>query len=606
MNETRVMLIIFLFLLYPEAYGQADRWQQHIVYEMEIDMDVTKHQFSGEQKIVYTNNSPDTLHRVYYHLFFNAFQPGSMMDVRSRTIADPDRRVGSRIADLKPDEIGYQKIASLKHNGKKVNFEVEGTILVVNLDKPILPKSKATFEMDFTAQIPLQIRRSGRDSDEGIDYSMAQWYPKMVEYDYEGWHANPYIGREFHGVWGDYDVKISIDPEYIIGATGYLQNPNEIGHGYSSREVKHGKNKKKLTWHFKAPNVHDFAWGADPDYTHTTAQVPNGPTLHFFYQTDTLAHNWERLPELTVKAFQYMNEHFGEYPYDQYSVIQGGDGGMEYPMATLITGHRSLGSLVGVTVHELVHSWYQMILATNESLYPWMDEGFTSYASDIIMKELFNIPGDPHRGSYAGYFNLVKSGLEEPMTTHSDFYNTNRAYGIAAYSKGAVTLHQLEYVIGKENLAKGMKRYFNTWKFKHPNPNDFKRVMEKQSGLELDWYFQQWVNTTNTIDYGIKSVISTGDTTFVTLKRTGLMPMPIDLQVTLKNGQQQNYYIPLRIMRGEKPEEGTKRTVMEDWPWTNLEYTLAIPGNAGNMQSIEIDPSQRMADVERGDNVVEF
>lgn len=601
-------LLIFFIFSYVTALSQPDRWQQHISYEMEIDMNVDSHQFDGKQKIIYTNNSPDTLKKVYYHLFFNAFQPGSMMDVRSRTIADADSRVGDRISKLTPAQIGYQKIHELKQNGKKVQFHEEGTILVVDLDKPILPNSKTTFEMEFTAQVPLQIRRSGRDNAEGIDYSMTQWYPKMVEYDYEGWHANPYVGREFYGVWGDYDVKISIDPKYTIGATGYLQNPDEIGHGYSDKNVKHKNDAKKITWHFKAPNVHDFAWAADPDYKHTTAKVPNGPTLHFFYQTDTLAEYWSRLPEFTVQAFEYMNKHYGQYPYKQYSVIQGGDGGMEYPMATLITGHRSLGSLVGVTVHELVHSWYQMILGTNETLHPWMDEGFTSYASDIIMNELFNIPGDPHAGSYNAYFHLVKSGLEEPLTTHADFYNTNRAYGIASYSKGAIILHQLGYVIGEENLQKGMKRYFNTWKFKHPNPNDFKRVMEKESGIELDWYFQQWVNTTNTIDYGIKSVISTGDSTFITLERTGLMPMPIDLQIEFKDGKKVNYYIPLRIMRGEKPmeKESADRKTLKDWPWTNPEYVISIPHKAADMKAIEIDPSQRMADVERGDNKVEF
>lgn len=603
-EKFKLILLVSLLCFYSNAVSQPDRWQQHIFYEMDIDMDANTHQYSGKQKIVYTNNSPDTLHKVYYHLFLNAFQPGSMMDVRSRSISDPDRRVGDRISQLKPDEIGYLKINALKQNGKKAKFEVEETILTVTLDKPILPKSKTTFDMEFTAQVPLQIRRSGRNNDEGIDYSMTQWYPKMVEYDYEGWHTNPYIGREFHGVWGDYDVKISIDSKYIIGATGYLQNPKEIGHGYSDENASTKKSKEKLTWHFKAPNVHDFAWAADPDYKHTTAVVPGGPTLHFFYQPDTLEQNWARLPEFTVRAFQYMNKHFGKYPYKQYSVIQGGDGGMEYPMATLITGHRSLGSLVGVTVHELAHSWYQMILGTNESLYPWMDEGFTSYASDIVMSELFNIPGDPHKGSYAGYFSLVKSGLEEPLSTHADFYNTNRAYGIASYSKGAITLHQLGYIIGEDNLQKGMMRYFDTWKFKHPNPTDFKRIMEKESGIELDWYFQQWVNTTNTIDYGIKSIINTGDTTFITLHRSGLMPMPIDLQIEYKDGEKENFYIPLSIMRGEKPQENSdiERKTVADWRWTNPEYVLAIPHKANKLKSVEIDPSNRMADIERGDN----
>ncbi len=586
--------------------SQEGYWQQRAEYTMEIDMDVVTHQFTGSQKLVYTNNSPDTLHRVFYYLFFNAFQPGSMMDVRSRTIADPDARVRDRIFHLKENEIGYQKINSLKQDGKPIQYEVVGTILEVTLNQPILPGKSSTFEMEFEAQVPQQIRRSGRDNAEGIDYSMAQWYPKMCEYDYEGWHANPYIAREFHGVWGDYDVKITIDSAYVIGGTGYLQNPQEIGHGYEAPGKKLKRpNSDKLTWHFKAPNVHDFVWAADPDYVHTTAQVPDGPTLHFLYETDTLAQNWQILPEFTVKAFQYMNEHFGAYPYEQYSVIQGGDGGMEYPMATLITGHRSITSLVGVTVHELIHSWFQGVLATNESLYAWMDEGFTSYASNRVMNHLFpsEKPRDPQAGTYAGYFALAKSGKEEPLSTHSDHFNTNRAYTTGSYGKGAVFLHQLSYIIGQEAFDQGMQQYFDTWKFKHPNPTDLKRIMEKISGLELDWYFQYWINTTHQIDYGLESVNSEEKTTQVVISREGKMPMPLDVLVTYKDGSQELYYMPLRMMRGEKPvETDTPRVVMEDWPWVYPEYDLSIPKPLSAIERIEIDPSARVADIDHSNN----
>ncbi|MFI3185218.1 MAG: hypothetical protein QX198_04490, partial [Methylococcaceae bacterium] len=195
-------------------------------------MDATRHQFKGKQKLVYTNNSPDTLTKVFYHLYFNAFQPGSMMDVRSRTIQDPDPRVADRISKLAPEEVGYHKVDRFTQDGQVLKYHVQGTVLEVELARPILPGGRSEFLMDFNSQVPLQIRRSGRHNAQGIDYSMTQWYPKMAEYDHEGWHADPYVGREFHGVWGDFDVKISIDKKYVIGGTGYLQNPNEIGHGY--------------------------------------------------------------------------------------------------------------------------------------------------------------------------------------------------------------------------------------------------------------------------------------------------------------------------------------------------------------------------------------
>ncbi len=609
------ILILLTLCITIALSAQADRWQQRALYQMDINMDVETHKLQGTQRLVYMNNSPDDLSRVFYHLYFNAFQPNSMMDVRNQTLPDADRRVGDRISKLKPNEVGYQRIKSLKVNGQAVKYEVVGTILEVDLNAAIPAGGSAIFDMEFEAQVPVQIRRSGRNNKEGIAYSMAQWYPKMCEYDYQGWHANPYVGREFHGIWGDFDVKITIDKKYVIGGTGYLQNPNQIGHGYQDEGVKIKKNRKQKTntWHFIAPNVHDFMWGADPDYKHTKLQAENGPMMHFFYQeNDKTKDHWATLPKIMDKAFTFINENYGKYPYEQYTFIQGGDGGMEYPMATLITGERTLGSLVGVSVHELMHSWYQMVLGTNESLYPWMDEGFTSFASAEVMNHLKiikSLPGDPatfpQSGSYNGYFALAGSGREEPMTTHSDHYTTNFAYGRAAYSKGATFLSQLQYVIGKENVAKGLKTYYNTWKFKHPNVNDFIRIMEKQSGIELDWYKEYFVNTTQQIDYGITGVNELDGKTTVILNKVGGMPMPIDVVVKYADESSETFYIPLRIMRGEKPEEdGVKRTLLPDWKWTHPYYQFVVPSTKANITSIEIDPSKMMADVERSNNKI--
>jgi hypothetical protein len=610
----RFALIASIAMLPSLGWSQADRWQQKVEYQMNIDFDVDKDQFTGTQHLVYFNNSPDTLTRVFYHLYFNAFQPGSAMDVRSQTLLDPDPRVGSRIGNLKPNEIGYLKVNKLTMDGKELKYLVEGTILEVTLDKPILPKSKVTFDMNFDGQVPVQIRRSGRDNAEGVDYSMAQWYPKMCEYDYQGWHANPYIAREFYGIWGDFDVKITIDKQYVLGGSGYLQNPEEIGHGYlpEGQSPKPSKGNK-LTWHFKAPNVHDFMWAADPNYTHTSLKRPDGLTLNFFYLKNERTQDvWAALPKIMDKAFTYINRRYGQYPYQQYSFVQGGDGGMEYPMATLITGNRSLPSLVGVSVHELMHSWYQMILGSNESLYPWMDEGFTDYATQDISNYLAgenlipnrNKVGNPFISTYAGYFRLVSSGDEEPMSTHADHYSSNYAYGSAAYGKGAIFMNQMEYVIGKPALDKALLLYFNTWKFKHPNPNDVIRIMEKVSGLELDWYKEYWVNTTHYIDYGVDAIDSDGKETKITLKKFGKVPMPVDVVITYKGGKKELINIPLDIMRGAKPAENQTISyrVAADWPWVNPSYELRLPVEASEIESVEIDPSARMADVNRNNN----
>ncbi|MCP4442878.1 MAG: M1 family metallopeptidase [Aureispira sp.] len=642
MTKTNSFLILLALCITHILAAQTpeERWQQSIDYTMDIKMDVDEHQFAGTQKLVYTNNSPDQLKKVFYHLYFNAFQPGSMMDIRSRTIQDADPRVKSRIEDLDKDEIGFLKIKSLKQDGEEVKYKVEGTILEVTLAKPIEPNSSVTFDMEFDGQVPLQIRRSGRQSAEGIDYSMTQWYPKLCEYDYQGWHSNPYVGREFHGVWGNFDVKITMPANYIIGATGNLVNNNEIGHGYEDVGMKpDNKNKKELTWNFKAENVHDFAWAADPDYVHDVVDVSDDLKLHFLYQDDEeIKKSWKKAQSYSVRAFKFIQTRYGKYPYNKYSIIQGGDGGMEYPMATLITGKRNLGSLVGVIVHEAMHTWFQMLMATNESLYAWMDEGFTSYASNVVMAHLFNSrASNPHDGSYRGYFYLANSGSEEPLTTHADHFKTNFAYGQASYSKGAVFLAQLEYVIGEGAFNQGMLDYYDQWHFKHPNPNDFIRVMEKRSGLELDWYKEHWVNTTNTIDYAIGDVIQSnkktkdteladslsqnigikanvGDSkpqTTIILQKKGTMPMPLDVVVQYEDGKaikEQTFYIPLRVMRGEKADEVKygKRTVMPDWPWTHVFYELSIPIKYKSIMKVTIDPSERLADLDRENNVLEL
>lgn len=612
MKKYSFPLFVMIFLgISTTATAQPDRWQQRVSYKMEIDFDVTKHQYQGKQNLVYINNSPDTLHKVFYHLYLNAFQPGSAMDVRSRNIPDPDPRVRDRIFNLKPDEIGYEKIKSLKQNGEPVKYLVEGTILEVTLNEPVLPNTSVIFDMEWEAQIPVQIRRMGRDNREGIAYSNAQWYPKLCEYDYQGWHANPYIGREFYGVWGDYDVKITIDKNYIIGGTGYLQNPEQIGHGYTDKKVN--VKGDKLTWHFVAPNVHDFMWAADPDYTHDVFKRKDGLTLHFYYQkNDRTKDAWAALPKIMDKAFDYINEHFGQYPYKQYSFVQGGDGGMEYPMATLIVGEGGLSGLVSVSVHELMHSWYQMMLGTNESLYAWMDEGFTSYAQDETLNYLKReglIPGqpveNPHAGDYRSYIRLAMSGREEPLSTHADHFITNSAYGTASYSKGAVFLSQLKYIIGKDAFDKGLLRYYYTWRYKHPNANDCIRIFEKQSEIELDWYKEYWVNTTHTIDYGVQSVEADGNNTKVTLAKVGVMPMPLDVLVTYSDGSTEMFNIALAMMRGNKPapDKATKYTILPDWSWTNPTYAFTINRPLANISKIEIDPSRGMADVNTENNV---
>ena len=623
------LLFLFILLSINSSFAQSKGyWQQKVDYTMEVSMDVKNYQYKGKQKLIYTNNSSDTLRHVYYHLFNNAFQPGSEMDMRSQTIADPDGRFmnkrktadgkeikESRIAKLQSNEIGYLKISNFKQDGVSAGTKEVSTILEVTLAKPILPGKSTTLTLDFDGQVPVQIRRSGRNNSEGVELSMAQWYPKMAEFDFEGWHADPYIAREFHGVWGDFDVKITIDKNYILGGSGYLENKNEIGFGYeeSSKIVKKDPKAKTLTWHFVAPNVHDFTWASDKNYLHDVVKGPNNVDLHFLYKNNPkIIENWKSLQPIMITVMDFYNKTVGDYPYKQYSFIQGGDGGMEYAMCTLMLGNGTLNGLVGTAVHELGHSWFQHILGFNESKHPWMDEGFTSYIEDLAMNEIsVKKAENPFESSYKTYVKLVESGKEQPLSTHGDRYDENRSYSIASYVKGELFLSQLEYIIGTENTRKCLKRFYNEFKFKHPTPNDIKRTAERVSGANLDWYLTDWTQTLNTIDYGIKNVESATanvQRTGISLERIGRIPMPIDILVEYTDGTKESFYIPLRMMSFEKenPYPEIKRTVLSDWAWANPNYFFEVPKIKTSIKKITIDPSGLMADVKRDNNVYEM
>lgn len=609
----KIFFICFLTLGLLSNSQINKYYQQQADYKMNIDVDVKNYQYNGHQQITYTNNSQDTLSVFYFHLYWNAFQPNSMMDQKLQELnktADKRMITGegkSRISSLKSNEIGYQKIKSLKQEGIPVTFTVEETILKVQLAKPILPHTTTHFEMEWTSQIPPVIRRAGRNNSEGIDLTMTQWYPKVVEYDYEGWHTFDYIAREFQGVFGNYDVTIAIDKNYIIGAGGVLQNPKDVK-GYLA-DTQPVVKKNKTFWHFKAENIHDFAWAADPDYTVDSISIKNGPLVYLIYQKSEQTNYWEESKPYIKKYFSLMKENFGAYPYPTYSFIQGGDGGMEYGMCTMIMGNaKSLEGLADLMFHEASHSWFQHILASNESMRAWMDEGFTSYAEHLMMAKIFpdyvkNYP-NPHYNSVEFYTEFIKTRQEEVMGIFSDHFLTNNGYSVAAYIKGELFLVQLEYIVGRQTFFKIMKNYFETWKFKHPTDRDFIHIAQKISGMDLKWYWNYMTYTTRTIDYAIKSVEKEGKTTKVTLENLGNFPMPIDVNVTYSDGSKQIYNIPLHMMHNYKKQESdVNQKNLPYWKWTQKEYEFSLDVPPEKIKSIEIDATYRMADINRENNI---
>jgi hypothetical protein len=631
MKKLLGLIALFLFSV-NIATAQADRWQQHINYNIKAVLDVNTNIIKGTEEIVYTNNSTDTLRKVYFHLYWNAFQPNSSMDVRSRELGkntmtnrrgdvmkDWDARVTDRIQKLTPTEIGYQRVSAITINGKAQKLIEHETILEVQLTNPIAPKNSAKLSLVFESQVPKQIRRTGRDNAEGVRYSMSQWYPKMVEYDYQGWNTNPYIAREFHGVWGNFDVSLQLDKNYTVAATGVLQNPNAVANAQGLK-----------TWNFKGNNIHDFVWAADDQFKHLSKLVRKGLTIHVYYKEKDAKSDsaWANILYAAEKVLPYIEKNFGAYPYPQYSFIQGGDGGMEYAMATLIKGPS-----LGTVFHEWMHNWYQQVLGSNESLFAWMDEGFATFAESKVSrwydanaaaqspfisekakaqvlasveKAKLDLPLT-QAGSYAGYMALAKSGLEEPASTHADHFNTNYAYSNAAYSKGATLLGILGYVIGDSVRDAVLLNYYNTWKFKHPNANDFFRVAEKTSGLQLQWLKEYWMNSTKTIDYGLNDIQAGNNTAIISIQRLGKLPMPIEVLITYKDGTSELHYMPLDLMLGGKASEGPVNQIVHPaWQWVAPTYTFETSKPLSALKSIEIDPSYRMPDLNRSNNKLEI
>ena len=632
MYKKLAFIFIAIIAFVSGVSAQADRWQQHINYNIKAALDVNTNIIKGTEEIVYTNNSTDTLRKVYFHLYWNAFQPNSSMDVRSRELGkntmtnrrgdvmkDWDARVTDRIQKLTSTEIGYQRVSQILIGGKQQKLIEHETILEVQLSNPIAPKTSAKLSLVFEAQVPKQIRRSGRDNAEGVRFSMSQWYPKMVEYDYQGWSTNAYIAREFYGVWGNFDVSLQLDKNYTVAATGVLQNPNAVA---NTQGLK--------TWNFKGNNIHDFVWAADDHFKHLSKEVRKGLTIHVYYKEKDAKSDsaWANVLYAAEKALPFIEKNFGAYPYPQYSFIQGGDGGMEYAMATLIKGPS-----LGTVFHEWMHNWYQQILGSNESLFAWMDEGFATFAESKVSrwydanaaaqspfiserakaqvlasveKAKLDLPLT-QAGSYAGYMALAKSGLEEPASTHADHFNTNYAYSNAAYSKGATLLGVLGYVIGDSVRDAVLLNYYNTWKFKHPNANDFFRVAEKTSGLQLQWLKEYWMNSTKTIDYGLNDIQAGNNTAIISIQRLGKLPMPIEVLITYKDGTSELHYMPLDLMLGGKASEGAVNQVAHPaWQWVAPTYTFETSKPLSALKSIEIDPSYRMPDLNRSNNKLEI
>ncbi|MBK8910596.1 MAG: M1 family metallopeptidase [Chlorobi bacterium] len=618
-------LLPLLLLLSPLPASVAHAWQQRVEYTMEIALDVPAHSYDGKQTLRYTNNSPDTLREVFYHLYYEAFKPGSVMDRRNESLPDGHLHIGS----LSTDEQGQVAIAAMTQDGLPVEWDVEETILRVRLAQPLLPGATTSLAMAWRTRIPKLTRRGGWMSREGVEFSMSQWYPKLCEYDASGWHNDEYAGREFYGVWGNFNVAITLPARYVVGATGTVMNPQEVRCGYQVEFPNNGRPSPSYhdtiiaepakgetgmkTWRFRAENVHDFAWVADPDYLHRIAQW-NGITIHILVKRG-IAFAWGNAAEYTIRSMEYFTRRFGEYTWPQFTVAMAGDGGMEYPMLIMITGNRGQQSLASVIAHELGHQWFYGMVGNNETQEAWMDEGFTQFLTEEAMRNvLFPLRTNPFTGLDAmiypwddhpwrdveSTYGLTVGGFIEPLSTFHDWHSD----GLTArevYFKGMAVVRMLRDMLGEDLFDHGIRTYVNRWRYRHPSYRDFEKAMEDATGMRLDWFFNQWVVQNTTCDYAIDAVgcqqapNGTWQTT-VELSNRDHVVMPLDLQLHYDDGTIATANIPIEFWRKPGMDFNLPR-----WSWMERKYraTFATPKR---VEKVVVDPSLSMLDLDRTNN----
>jgi hypothetical protein len=537
-------------------------WQQQVDYEIRADLDPSNHTLAGSETIRYRNNSPDTLEQFFLHLYPNAYREKTSQLIRDYMAGTLYFLVG-----LPESWRGWMDVTHLTVRGNEIPFTVEGTILTASLPRPLPPGGEMVIEVAFTERIRPVLGRAGY---RGRHYTMAQWYPKMAVYDELGWHADQFRMGEFYGEFGTFDVHITLPAEYVIAATGI---PVSGDPGWTKNEPQAMDGRGNKTVHFRAENVHDFAWAADPSFV-VQDTVWNGVRVMSVYRP------WNRswadsVLAYTIRSLEWLNGVVGPYPYPQITVVDCPlHGGMEYPM--LAMNGSSDESLV---LHEVGHNYFYGALANNERTEAWLDEGLTQFQTLWYTEKRFGPYGRPGRGSRK---RTIWQGLAQPIidlhrigyaervaTTVHEFKN---GYNQMVYVKAPLFFNALRYTVGDETFRQCLRTFFDRWKFKHVDEYTFLSICEEVSGMELAEIFKQWLHTTKNCDYRLKrfKVTPEGEQyrAHVTIERKGELMMPLTLAFRLKNGDTE----PRRV-------DGMLRTIEESFLFPAKPVSVAINPN---------------------------
>src|SRR5713226_3846489 len=588
-------------------------WQQRADYTMRASLDTATHVIAGAETIRYANNSPDTLRYVWLQLDQNIYKANS----RGAALNPTDARFAGR-----GFEGGYtiDYIRAVRRIGQAsgripLASAENGTMLRVELDRPLAPGGRAELELAYRFEVPEHgSDRMGREQfPGGWLYEVAQWYPRLAVYDdVRGWNTEQYLGQgEFYLEYGNIDFAITVPRGFIVAGTGRLTNPlevltatererlaralrsdstvaiiarSEVGQA-STRPAGTGAT---LTWRFSANNVRDVAWAAAPNFI-WDASGWSGILMQSFYPpvADSL---WRESTKLVRHSIKHYSEKWFPYPYPTAINVNGPVGGMEYPMIVFCGNRRSTRGLFGVTTHELGHQWFPMIVGSNERLYAWMDEGFNTFMNTYSARAFYHDTTGPGGSGIDNWAGFAGSGRDAAPSIMPADRVPGFLLGAAAYSKPAVGLFLLRHsILGDTTRFDGaFREYIRRWAFKHPTPADFFRSMEDGVGEDLSWFWRGWFYRTDVVDQAVDSILtardSSGNTfTEIFLSNLGGLPMPLDLHLTFADGTTDNVRLPVEI-------------------WFEGNHFVYVRQLPKEVVKVEIDPNRNFPDVRRQNN----
>ncbi len=554
----------------PNSYRTAaglpgvEYWQQRVDYQIWATLDPAANQVSGSETITYTNNSPDSLAYLWVQLDQNLFAPGS----RGAQAFPQEGRFGGGGFG------GGYTISAVTSGGDALDHRINDTLMRVDLASPVPSGGMTTLSIDWTFRVPASgADRMGRD---GNLYLLAQWYPRLAVYDdVNGWNTLPYLGQgEFYLEYGDFDVELTVPATYFVGATGSLLNSEEVltatqrerlalareggqvvnvvvESEFTDVAAIRPRTDGSLTWRFRAEHVRDFAWGASPRFAWDATSHGN-TLIHSLYRPS--ARSWREAADMSRHSIAFYSDYLGEYPYPTATAIEGPVFGMEYPMVIFVAPETNREALFDVIDHEWGHMWFPMIVGSDERRYAWMDEGFDTFINQLSKKEYFP-ESEPELLNVAQYAAAIRTYEEQPIGIAPDAFDPGTpALGIAGYTKPAVMLNALRGLVGAEAFDAALERYFEVWSYKHPQPADFFRLIEDEVGMELGWFWYNWIYTTGTSDLAILGVDQNRNsetwTVVVSVDQRGDLLMPAVVVGITADGASDTVIIPVEAFYG--------------------------------------------------------